>query len=169
MPFSSCPHLLHALRVITAAASVSGERAGCMLHFAREEDSVLIHVLLSSSAGTGACRLWTAHALQTTTASMAAIECLLAPKLSRAACLRMPHPRLRHRTCAGREGLLVSNDEMRDHIFNLLAPKYFFKWKQRHQVHNFTCLGNFALQLVHPQLQEFQATRLGSLCASMQA
>jgi proteinaceous RNase P len=35
---------------------------------------------------------------------------------------------------AGQDGLLVSNDEMRDHLFSLLAPKYFKKWKQRHQV-----------------------------------
>jgi len=28
----------------------------------------------------------------------------------------------------------VSNDEMRDHIFQLLAPRYFLRWKQRHQV-----------------------------------
>ncbi|KAL4853023.1 Proteinaceous RNase P 2 [Chlorella vulgaris] len=35
---------------------------------------------------------------------------------------------------AGEQGLLVSNDEMRDHIFQLLAPKYFLKWKQRHQL-----------------------------------
>lgn len=35
---------------------------------------------------------------------------------------------------AGQEGLLISNDEMRDHLFSLLAPKYFNKWKQRHQV-----------------------------------
>ena len=35
---------------------------------------------------------------------------------------------------AGPQGLLVSNDEMRDHIFRLLAPKYFLKWKQRHLV-----------------------------------
>ncbi len=34
---------------------------------------------------------------------------------------------------AGPNGILVSNDEMRDHLFNLLAPKYFKKWKQRHQ------------------------------------
>jgi len=34
---------------------------------------------------------------------------------------------------AGTNGVLVSNDEMRDHLFNLLAPKYFKKWKQRHQ------------------------------------
>lgn len=31
-------------------------------------------------------------------------------------------------------GWLVSNDEMRDHIFQLLGPKYFYKWKQRHQL-----------------------------------
>lgn len=35
---------------------------------------------------------------------------------------------------AGEKGILVSNDEMRDHLFNLLAPKYFNKWKQRHQM-----------------------------------
>eukprot|EP00887_Chlorella_sp_A99_P004138 scaffold23.g4138.t1 len=35
---------------------------------------------------------------------------------------------------AGARGLLVSNDEMRDHLFQLLAPKYFAKWKQRHQL-----------------------------------
>ena len=35
---------------------------------------------------------------------------------------------------AGHKGFMVSNDEMRDHIFQLLAPRYFHKWKQRHQV-----------------------------------
>lgn len=35
---------------------------------------------------------------------------------------------------AGGSGLLVSNDEMRDHIFQLLAPKFFVKWKARHQI-----------------------------------
>ena len=34
----------------------------------------------------------------------------------------------------GAPGFLVSNDEMRDHIFQLLAPKFFGKWKQRHQL-----------------------------------
>ena len=32
------------------------------------------------------------------------------------------------------QGLLMSDDEMRDHSFQLLAPKFFHKWKQRHQV-----------------------------------
>ena len=35
---------------------------------------------------------------------------------------------------AGHKGFMVSNDEMRDHIFQMLAPRYFHKWKQRHQV-----------------------------------
>lgn len=35
---------------------------------------------------------------------------------------------------AGPKGMLISNDEMRDHLFQLLAPKYFFKWKDRHMV-----------------------------------
>ncbi|KAI6669835.1 hypothetical protein NL676_004720 [Syzygium grande] len=30
--------------------------------------------------------------------------------------------------------LLVTNDEMRDHIFELLGSKFFSKWKERHQV-----------------------------------
>ena len=34
---------------------------------------------------------------------------------------------------AGSQGRLISNDEMRDHVFQLLAPRYFYKWKQRHQ------------------------------------
>ena len=35
---------------------------------------------------------------------------------------------------AGDRGLLVSNDEMRDHLFHMLSPKFFGKWKQRHQL-----------------------------------
>lgn len=33
---------------------------------------------------------------------------------------------------AKRAGLLVSNDELRDHIWSLLRPKHFLKWKERH-------------------------------------
>jgi len=41
---------------------------------------------------------------------------------------------------AGPKGLLISNDEMRDHMFQLLAPRFFHKWKQRHQASfNFFC------------------------------
>lgn len=35
---------------------------------------------------------------------------------------------------AGKNGMLISNDEMRDHIFQLVAPKYFLKWKERHLI-----------------------------------
>jgi proteinaceous RNase P len=31
-------------------------------------------------------------------------------------------------------GMLVTNDEMRDHVFQLLRPKHFLKWKERHVV-----------------------------------
>jgi ribonuclease P protein 3 len=31
--------------------------------------------------------------------------------------------------------LVVTNDEMRDHHFQMLAPKTFLRWKERHQVH----------------------------------
>lgn len=31
--------------------------------------------------------------------------------------------------------LLVTNDEMRDHIFALLGSSFFLQWKERHQVH----------------------------------
>eukprot|EP00798_Chlamydomonas_sp_ICE-L_P020025 gene20025-26740_t len=33
------------------------------------------------------------------------------------------------------KGTLISNDELRDHIFGLLRPKHFLKWKERHIVH----------------------------------
>ncbi len=36
---------------------------------------------------------------------------------------------------ARRSGLLVSNDELRDHIWSLLRPKHFLKWKERHIAH----------------------------------
>jgi proteinaceous RNase P len=36
---------------------------------------------------------------------------------------------------SGENGLLVTNDEMRDHIFQTLASRYFQKWKLCHQVH----------------------------------
>jgi len=33
--------------------------------------------------------------------------------------------------------LLVTNDEMRDHLFQLLGNDFFPKWKERHQVRPF--------------------------------
>jgi hypothetical protein len=31
--------------------------------------------------------------------------------------------------------LLVTNDEMRDHHFQMLSPRSFLRWKDRHQIH----------------------------------
>ena len=33
------------------------------------------------------------------------------------------------------QALVVTNDEMRDHHFQMLAPRMFLRWKERHQVH----------------------------------
>ena len=33
------------------------------------------------------------------------------------------------------KALVVTNDEMRDHQFQMLAPKFFLRWKERHQVY----------------------------------
>ncbi|KAK8697738.1 hypothetical protein V6N13_113876 [Hibiscus sabdariffa] len=44
--------------------------------------------------------------------------------------------------------LLVTNDEMRDHIFELLGSSFFLKWKERHQV-RYTFLKG-ALKLLMP-------------------
>ena len=36
---------------------------------------------------------------------------------------------------AGTGGILVTNDELRDHVFQMLpSPRLFYKWKERHQV-----------------------------------
>ena len=34
---------------------------------------------------------------------------------------------------ARHRGVLISNDHMRDHIFELLRPRYFRKWRAHHQ------------------------------------
>lgn len=31
-------------------------------------------------------------------------------------------------------GQVVSNDQMRDHHFQMLAPRHFLKWRERHQI-----------------------------------
>ncbi|GAB2274630.1 hypothetical protein Dimus_009399 [Dionaea muscipula] len=43
--------------------------------------------------------------------------------------------------------LLVTNDEMRDHIFELLGSNFFFQWKERHQVHYTFLKGILKLQM----------------------
>ncbi|KAE8687231.1 Proteinaceous RNase P 2 [Hibiscus syriacus] len=43
--------------------------------------------------------------------------------------------------------LLVTNDEMRDHIFELLGNSFFLKWKERHQVRYTFLKGTLKLQM----------------------
>ncbi|KAK9279075.1 hypothetical protein L1049_012750 [Liquidambar formosana] len=43
--------------------------------------------------------------------------------------------------------LLVTNDEMRDHIFELLGSSFILKWKERHQVRYTFVKGNLELQM----------------------
>ncbi|QDZ19194.1 proteinaceous RNase P [Chloropicon primus] len=49
---------------------------------------------------------------------------------------------------SGQKGLIVTNDEMRDHIFQTLESKFFTRWKLCHQVH-FTIYDN-KVDLVEP-------------------
>ena len=43
---------------------------------------------------------------------------------------------------AGARGLVVSNDEMRDHVFQLLSPRFAARWKDRHQA-RYSFQGNY--------------------------
>ena len=45
---------------------------------------------------------------------------------------------------AGERGLVVSNDEMRDHVFQLLSPRFAARWKDRHRA-KYTFHGNYHL------------------------
>lgn len=35
-------------------------------------------------------------------------------------------------TRAQGEGLLITNDQLKDHIWAMLRPKHIFKWRERH-------------------------------------
>uniref|UniRef100_A0A0D9XNB0 Uncharacterized protein n=1 Tax=Leersia perrieri TaxID=77586 RepID=A0A0D9XNB0_9ORYZ len=58
--------------------------------------------------------------------------------------------------------LLVTNDEMRDHIFELLGSSFFPKWKQRHQVKYTFSKGKAVLMMPPPYSSEIQESEMGS-------
>lgn len=58
--------------------------------------------------------------------------------------------------------LLVTNDEMRDHIFELLGSNFFLKWKGRHQVHYTFVKGNLKLQMPPRYSSVIQESEKGS-------
>lgn len=58
--------------------------------------------------------------------------------------------------------LLVTNDEMRDHIFELLSNSFFQKWKERHQVRYTFTKGNLKLEMPPPFSVVIQESEKGS-------
>ncbi|ONK77599.1 uncharacterized protein A4U43_C02F8350 [Asparagus officinalis] len=58
--------------------------------------------------------------------------------------------------------LLVTNDEMRDHIFEILGRSFFPKWKDRHQVRYTFAKGNFRLTMPPPYSIVIQESETGS-------
>ncbi|KAG2594429.1 hypothetical protein PVAP13_5NG644900 [Panicum virgatum] len=59
--------------------------------------------------------------------------------------------------------LLVTNDEMRDHIFELLGSSFFPKWKQRHRVKYTFNKGKAVLVMPPPYSSEIQVSNLVSV------
>jgi hypothetical protein len=60
---------------------------------------------------------------------------------------------------SGHDTLVVSNDEMRDHHFQMLAHRYFLRWKERHQVHFER--GENGLIFHHPLVYSRRIQKLG--------
>ncbi|XVF19739.1 hypothetical protein REPUB_Repub11eG0136900 [Reevesia pubescens] len=58
--------------------------------------------------------------------------------------------------------LLVTNDEMRDHIFELLGSSFFLKWKERHQVRYTFLKGTLKLQMPPSYSVVIQESEKGS-------
>ncbi|KAK7324870.1 hypothetical protein VNO77_28768 [Canavalia gladiata] len=58
--------------------------------------------------------------------------------------------------------LLVTNDEMRDHIFELIGSNFFNQWKERHQVHYTFMKGNLKLQMPPSYSLVIQESEKGS-------
>ncbi|KAK1300028.1 Proteinaceous RNase P 3 [Acorus calamus] len=58
--------------------------------------------------------------------------------------------------------LLVTNDEMRDHIFDLLGRNFFLKWKERHQVRYTFVKGILKLQMPPQYSLVIQESERGS-------
>ncbi|KAJ7947965.1 proteinaceous RNase P 1 [Quillaja saponaria] len=58
--------------------------------------------------------------------------------------------------------LLVTNDEMRDHTFELLGSSFFMKWKERHRVRYTFVKGHLRLQMPPPYSLAIQESEKGS-------
>ncbi|KAI7736819.1 hypothetical protein M8C21_015825, partial [Ambrosia artemisiifolia] len=58
--------------------------------------------------------------------------------------------------------MLVTNDEMRDHIFELLGSSFFPMWKERHQVHYTFPKGQVKLEMPPPYSVVIQESERGA-------
>ncbi|GFP90059.1 proteinaceous RNase p 1 chloroplastic/mitochondrial [Phtheirospermum japonicum] len=58
--------------------------------------------------------------------------------------------------------LLVTNDEMRDHLFNLLGNSFFPRWKEKHQVRLKPSSDGISLHMPPPYSIVIQESELGS-------
>ncbi|XP_038705820.1 proteinaceous RNase P 2-like isoform X1 [Tripterygium wilfordii] len=58
--------------------------------------------------------------------------------------------------------LLVTNDEMRDHIFEIVGSRFILRWKERHQVRYTFLKGNLRLQMPPPYSLVIQESGNGS-------
>ncbi|KAL3652080.1 hypothetical protein CASFOL_001761 [Castilleja foliolosa] len=58
--------------------------------------------------------------------------------------------------------LLVTNDEMRDHLFNLLGNNFFPRWKEKHQVRLKPSTDGISLHMPPPYSIVIQESELGS-------
>ena len=62
----------------------------------------------------------------------------------------------------GRGTMVISNDEMRDHHFQMLAHRSFLRWKERHQVH-FDVEGR-KIRLFYPEVYSRRIQKLDKNC-----
>lgn len=67
-----------------------------------------------------------------------------------------------HAALWGNATMVLTNDEMRDHHFQMLAPRSFLRWKERHQIHfSFQIVdGTRRLELVYPNKYSRRVQRI---------
>lgn len=61
----------------------------------------------------------------------------------------------------GHRTLLVTNDEMRDHHFQMIHTRMFARWKERHQVH-YSIQNESMVHVVEPSRYSLRPQKIGS-------
>ncbi|XP_047310582.1 proteinaceous RNase P 1, chloroplastic/mitochondrial-like [Impatiens glandulifera] len=60
------------------------------------------------------------------------------------------------------KGLLITNDEMRDHLFQLLGTSFFPRWKEKHQVHLIVSKSGLNFHMPPPYSLVIQESEVGN-------